>query len=222
MSSGLDNFHDDQQAGSSVSHPKTEFRVIVQGTTKLGTFKPRPAIGDFIDVKNKAQFGSAMNVAILSIVTMRELPLPKAEQTERNWNRCFSYDALVPAASVKDKPATKCSECEFKDKDLVYRVYCYDLDRDEIFAYKAKGTQLYPFRNFIKEVRDSAASLRDYTLVFKTIDRENDKGAWKSIALENIQSISDDAREVVEAAYEGLFGQQQPADDDVDSDDVPL
>jgi hypothetical protein len=222
LSSGFEGFNDTYRA--PVNLP---VRQLAQGLTKIeGIEDIRP--GFFYDSTGKRELGKTMEVVVLKVDTQRVLFYAMgAAPAGHKGPRCFSDDGLVPSPRVKNKVSAVCADCEFAQKDMVYRLFCLDVDETiekgepVLFTIDAKSTQLKTVRSFVQAVRSKGKNARDFAVTLKSQTQKNEKGSWYVMQFEQITPVSAELKGDVEAAYRATSG-DLPDDGPDDNGETPF
>lgn len=179
---------------------------------------PEARKGWFIEPKAAREIGKSMDVVVLKVDTLRTMWV-----TGEKKPICWSDDGVLPSPRVKNPVSTVCEGCEHEKKDLVYRIFCYDVTESAekgepvIFTIDCKGTQLKTVRAFVQAIRSKDKAARDFKVTMQSQAQENAKGSWFVVQFENIERVSSNIKDDVEAAYRQVTGDS--GDDDFDAGD---
>jgi hypothetical protein len=216
MATGFEGFNDTASGGALP--PK---RQLVQGMTVIEGM-PDIRKGYFVDTTEKREIGKTMEVVVLKVDTARTLFWEKGKAPAGvKGPRCFSDDGILPSARVKQPVSEVCAECQFASKDLVYRLYCYDVQESKenggpvIFYIEAKSTQLKVVRAFVQAIRSKNRAARDFKVTMASQEQKNDKGSWYVIQFNEMEPVPSNIKDDVDLAYSQMNG----PDEAIDSDD---
>lgn len=176
--------------------------------------------GFFYEPVTAREIGKQMDVVVLKVDTIRTL-----WETGNKKPRCFSDDGIVPSPRVANPVSAVCEGCEFEKKDLVYRVFCYDVkDSKEagepaIFTIDCKSTQLKAIRAFVQAIRSKGKAARDFTVTMRAQEQSNEKGQWHIIQFENIEQVPSNIKNEVESAYKAVNGESDDFEDGNESNE---
>ena len=204
-------------------------RRLVQGTSRIEGM-PDARKGFFVDPKELREVGKSMEVVLLEVRTTRTLFWDKKDPKQANMKgvRCYSEDGIVPSPRLTSPVSAVCDGCEFQNKDIVARMFCYDVQDSKkagepvIFTYEAKSTGLSPVRNYVGSVRTQKLNARDFKFTLTSKENSNDKGAWYTADFTNVEKVPSNMKADIEAAYQSLNVEEDAAFEGDTDPDVPF
>jgi hypothetical protein len=208
--------------GSSDFGPKIPTRTMVQPTSA-----PVPGLdtnsGDFIQRKDvekkdaKVNYGKKLNVVVLAASFSRRLKSPYVAGKPAEII-CSSRDGKTPDASVATPKADTCGTCDFKNKDLQYRLTCLDVDASEkagepvVFAYWTGTSQSYNVKDWYRAIPKDKSPV-DY--VFTIEGARSPKFPSNELKFSNRREVSGELAKIVTEAAVIYAGAAAATDEDI-------
>ena len=185
---------------------------MVQNTSRIEGM-PDASPGTFVDASGLVDLGKVVNVVVLKVSKFRALywdakdPLNAAGKTGL---RCKSSDGHTPNQSVEYPLAGKCADCDFKFKDLHYRLLCMDVKRSVdvglpvVFEHVVKGTSLDPIKKYIGAIVQRDKAPMEFSVDFKAAKADKGKGVYYVLQCENVKPLDSmgDTAAMAKSAYE--------------------
>lgn len=221
----MDNNYQSRRAPGTEDLDDSDFPMprvkMVQNTSRIEGM-PDVLPGTFVDVSGQSELGKVINVVVLKVSKFRVLYWDPKNESGKTGMRCMSHDGRTPTSSVEYPVSSDCASCEFRFKDLHYRLLCMDTKRSEevglpvVFEYVVKGTSLDPVRKYIGAIRQRSKAPMDFSVDFRAAKADRGKGAYYVLQCENIKPIDQmgDMAAMAKSAYE-TYAAKLPDDDEV-------
>jgi hypothetical protein len=221
---GMEGWNDD----GGERKPLPPKRQLVQGMSRIEGMKDARK-GTFVDAKEQREIGKSMEVVLLEVRTTRTLFWDKKDPKQASMKgvRCYSEDGIIPSPRLQSPVSAVCEGCDYQNKDIVARMFCYDVQDSKtaghpvVFTYEAKSTGLSAVRNYVGSIRTQKLNARDFKFTLAVKENSNDKGEWYTADFTNVEKVPSNMRADVEAAYQSINaggnsdGEELGAPDDV-------